>query len=98
MRQAGLGCFLSNGTPEQIATHMDRIAQSWIEGQEKDQEHIAALESATRRVVEAILNYRMQHDAIQDEQQEEDPECQCVDCDSGRAALANPVIVALRRE
>jgi hypothetical protein len=55
---------------------------------------VTALQAATRRVVEALLNYRMQHDAIRDD----NTECDCIDCDSGRTALADLVLVALRRE
>lgn len=31
MKRAGLECFMKNGTPEEVADHMHKVAKSWIE-------------------------------------------------------------------
>jgi hypothetical protein len=87
--------------------HFSGLSESQIEVVDKElskeaglaarDQRIADLEAATRRLVEALTNYRLQHN-ICGADEAGIPICRCFDCESACAALADPVLVEMRRE
>jgi len=45
LKQAGMKCFIRNGTPEEVAAHMETVAASHLRHEQQQAQRIAELET-----------------------------------------------------
>jgi hypothetical protein len=57
LRRAGLGCFMSGGTQEEVAEHMHRVSGSWIVVERKLRSALVAAQAA----LATAQGYKMSH-------------------------------------
>jgi len=54
LKQAGMKCFIRNGTPEEVAAHMETVAASHLRHEQRQAQRIAELEAALHGTLRLI--------------------------------------------